>query len=364
MTAPHFALVLTASLVGVAALPAEERGKKELISFGALRMPGVDEAKQSARQWLDSRGKTDEATRAAFDRIWSQEDRPLLDRVADTFSLGDEATAKLLADVNNSNSPAPTVLPPVLKDMKQPSFYRSNLALAYARALSRKRVYEEALDLMKTIKPEQVVEPAAYLFHRAVAEHALLNKDDATRSINRLLDDAPEAPERYRLVASLIQLDLQSWRDKDLGTIARKMDNIERRLELSRGGPHTQKLQKEVVSRIDELIKQLENQAQGQSQANANACPNGKPQQGQGQQQWDAQQNPNQPMQDSRFAENSGPGKVDPKKLEGIAKAWGKLPEKERAKAMQELVRDMPPEYRELIETYLRKLAQSESNRP
>jgi hypothetical protein len=41
-------------------------------------------------------------------------------------------------------------------------------------------------------------------------------------------------------------------------------------------------------------------------------------------------------------------------------KGWGKLPEKERAKAMQDITRDMPPKYREVIETYIRRLAQSE----
>jgi hypothetical protein len=43
-----------------------------------------------------------------------------------------------------------------------------------------------------------------------------------------------------------------------------------------------------------------------------------------------------------------------------LAKQWGKLPEKERAKAMQDLTRDVPPKYREVIETYFRRLAQSE----
>ena len=45
---------------------------------------------------------------------------------------------------------------------------------------------------------------------------------------------------------------------------------------------------------------------------------------------------------------------------EALAKQWGKLPEKERAKALQNLTRDVPPKYREVIETYYRKLAQSE----
>ena len=57
--------------------------------------------------------------------------------------------------------------------------------------------------------------------------------------------------------------DMMGWQDKDLGWIARKMDNIERRLELARGGPQTQKMQKEVVARLDELIKELENKQKG-----------------------------------------------------------------------------------------------------
>jgi hypothetical protein len=50
---------------------------------------------------------------------------------------------------------------------------------------------------------------------------------------------------------------------------------------------------------------------------------------------------------------------VDPKRLKELAEVWGKLPEKERAKAMQELQRDMPPRYREVIENYFKKLAQT-----
>jgi len=41
-----------------------------------------------------------------------------------------------------------------------------------------------------------------------------------------------------------------------------------------------------------------------------------------------------------------------------LSENWGKLPEKERAKAMLELTREMPPRYREVIENYFKKLAQ------
>jgi hypothetical protein len=54
-------------------------------------------------------------------------------------------------------------------------------------------------------------------------------------------------------------LDMHTWKDKDLGDIARKMDNIERRLDIARGGPETRRQQREVLNRLDELIKKLEN---------------------------------------------------------------------------------------------------------
>ena len=144
-----------------------------------------------------------------------------------------------------------------------PAFYRANLGLAYAKALSNRRIYEEVVDVLDCVKPEQVVDPASFLFHRAVAEHALMKSREANTSIMRLLDDVSDAPERYKMVAALMVFDMMAWKDKDLGSIARKMDNIERRLDLSRGGPKTQKLQKEVIARLDELIKEKENQQSG-----------------------------------------------------------------------------------------------------
>jgi hypothetical protein len=236
---------------------------KDLPSFGTLRSAEADSARGQALDWLKSAGKSDEATLNAFNAIWDDKDRPVLDKVADTLVLGDKDAAKLLADAANLASPAPTTVPDPIKDVKRSAFYRANLGLAYAKALTNRRVYEEALDALKAVKAEQVVDPAAYLFNRAVAEHALELRSDANYSIIRLLDDVTDSPERYKTVAALMVYDMLGWQEKDLGSIARKMDNIERRLDLSRGGPTTQEIQKKVVRRLDEMIKELENQAGG-----------------------------------------------------------------------------------------------------
>ncbi len=44
-----------------------------------------------------------------------------------------------------------------------------------------------------------------------------------------------------------------------------------------------------------------------------------------------------------------------------MAEVWGKLPERERAKAMLELTRDMSPHYRDVIEKYFKELARAEA---
>jgi hypothetical protein len=111
-------------------------------------------------------------------------------------------------------------------------------------------------------------------------------------------------------------------------------------------------MQKEVVMRLDELIKQLEKDCD----CNGGNCPNG----GNGNKPGNTNR-PSSPMQDSRIANNSGPGVVDAKKLQQMAKEWGKLPERERAKAMVELTKDLPPRHREVIESYFKKLASADN---
>jgi hypothetical protein len=62
-------------------------------------------------------------------------------------------------------------------------------------------------------------------------------------------------------------------------------------------------------------------------------------------------------MQDSNpVGGQLGKGEVDMKKVKEIAAVWGTLPEKERAKAMVELTRNLPPKYRDAIETYFKQL--------
>lgn len=42
---------------------------------------------------------------------------------------------------------------------------------------------------------------------------------------------------------------------------------------------------------------------------------------------------------------------------------WGKMPEKDRIKALEAISRDYPPHYREAIESYLKELAKGTASK-
>jgi hypothetical protein len=243
----------------------------------------------------------------------------------------------------------------VLKDSKKSSFFRTNLALAYGKSLTSRKVYEEALETFALIKPEDAVDPSAFLFHKAVCEHALMLKEKADGSIDRLLVDATDAPERYRMVAALMHFDMLTWQDKDLDWIARKMSNIQRRLDLKRGGKNTQKQQKEVLVRLDEMIKELENR---QKPGGDGACPPGGQEPGPD---GEGKERSTNPAQDTIPSSGNGTGEVNKKKVQELAEVWGKLPEKERAAALRELTRSLPTKDRAVIEAYFKELQKRSS---
>jgi len=329
------ALALSAAvLCGSVAFAADNKtSPKEIASFGTIAAPSQEVAKADAIAWLKTVGKTDAATLAKVDTIWAT-DRSILDKVADTLCLGDAEAAKLMAEARDVNAPAPTGTPKLLKETKQPKFYKTNLTLAYAKALSNRKIYEEALEALMLVKGDQTVDPSAYFFHRAVAEHSLMLRRQADESILRLLDDVADAPERYKMVAALMHFDMLTWQDKDLGWIARKMDNIQRRLDLTRGGKKTQQMQKEVLVRLDEMIKEKENQQkQQQGPPNGGNCPGGGQNPGNGGPPSGSIPS-GSPASDFGLPTGQNAGLVDMKKVKDLAENWGVMPEKERAKAM------------------------------
>jgi hypothetical protein len=124
------------------------------------------------------------------------------------------------------------------------------------------------------------------------------------------------------------------------------MDDVRRRLAQGRTGKRVQGIENGVIESLDKLIKKLEDQMQQQQQAQSSQAPRGQPQ--------------GTPMQDSQIAELKAPGTVERRDI-GRGTGWGNLPDKDREKALQDIGREFPSHYREVIEEYFRRLAAEES---
>ena len=204
-----FAAATVAAGLVASATPAfaAEPAKKPAFGFSTMKATPAEAAKAKAEAWLKSIGKFDQA---AFDKIWNDEKRTVLDRTADSLALGNTEVAALLASVRSPDN-VPAEVPGILKDEKQDNFFRTNVALAFAKAAATKKVYEEALEALKSVNPEFAVDPASYFFFKAVSEHATMKKDAATGSIVKLLDDVADSPSRYTMIATLMFFDMQQW---------------------------------------------------------------------------------------------------------------------------------------------------------
>jgi len=211
-----------------------------------------------------------------------------------------------------------------------------DLKLAVARELVRRKRADEAWPLFESIKPSDVSDLATYYFHRGGVLQTLGRNDEAVREF-LALDALPNAPERYSTTAKALRGQLGSLRRESLPGVARDMREIRRRLEIARPDQRTQDLNRDVVARLQKLIDDLQKQADA-----AKRKSSGKP---------------SKPAEESRpFKEKSTGDVADGRRFSDTGK-WGDLPEKERAKALQDLSRDFPAHYRDAVEEYFKRLS-------
>ena len=203
-----FAAAAVSAGLAVAASPAAaaEPAKKPTFGFSTMKAATPEVAKQKAAAYLKAAGKFDQA---AFDKVWADEKRSVLDRTADSLALGSTEAAAALAGARRHDGAAPEAAPAFLRDDKLDGFFRANVALAFAKAAANKKAYEEAIEALKGVNPELAVDPASLFFFKAVAEHATMKRDAATGSIVKLLDDVSDTPSRYTMVATLMFFDMQ-----------------------------------------------------------------------------------------------------------------------------------------------------------
>jgi hypothetical protein len=314
----------------------------------AWQAPRPEAVKAQATAWLEQK-KADDATRAKAAALWNDlGEKPaeleVLARLAGTFAAADENAANLLRLCAKPKEQF--VLPPQtwLTDPKTPPLVANNLRLLYGRWLVHAELYDEALEQLSGLNAADVVAPATLLFYQGVAYHTLLDKAAGLKAIAKLLEGADESPRRYVAVARLMQEDLKSLKDDSLDHIARRMNDVRRRLDLGRGGKKVRGVEDGIIESLDKIIKKLEDQ---QAAAAAAAA---------------AQDTirSSRPAPDSVPMGGKGPGEITKKNF-GKEFDWGNLPPKEREEALQKIGRDFPSHYRDVIEQYFRRIAAEES---
>jgi hypothetical protein len=289
----------------------------------------------------------DSERKAAVLSLWQSAeqdaDGDVLDRLAACLAKADDRVSVLVDYCTGVSKPGPLPEFDWLADSDTPVLVRHNMRLYLARWLVQQGYYDQAIAWTEGLDTDDVVQPESLLFYRAVAHHRLVEPDEADAALSQLLEREDDLPNRYQKLAGLMRQDLSGLEDESLDHIARRMEDVRRRLAQGSSGQHVQKVENGVIESLDKMIKKLEDQMQqSQSSSSAGGQPNGAP------------------MQDSQIAELKGPGKIEPRDI-GRRAGWGNLPEKDREKAMQDIGREFPSHYREVIEEYFRRLAAEES---
>ena len=267
-----------------------------------------------------------------------------LEHLANVLAEYDERIASLVASCRSAEYWLTVPEHSWLMSDELPEFAQDNLRLYLAQKSVQHRFFDEALALLDSLVCEEIIAPDVLLFCRTVSHHYLVQPELVELNGRRLLEREEELPVRYRQLAGLMLRDVDGLTEDSLDHIARRMGDIGRRLNNGNSGDQVQEVERGVIESLDKMIEELEEMQQqmASSAGAAGGSPSGTP------------------MQDSILAGGQAPGKVDQREV-GNRSGWGDLPPKEREQAMQQIGREFPSHYREIIQQYFRELANESS---
>ncbi|MCA9005826.1 MAG: hypothetical protein KDA70_11195 [Planctomycetaceae bacterium] len=329
--------------------PVEKQEEKEVTVLYAA--PTSAELKSQLQNWVAEQKVKDPAQLKAvasqlvkLESVSAAEEK--LEIAINIFSTIDRQTADLVRSNQFSDGVPQFSSPPFLTEGNAETFYPANLRYFVARNLTQFRLVDPALEIFNSINPETLIDPAGFLFYKAVCEHHLLQKEACEKTLDQLLNRTQDVPERFTQVAILMQADLASLKEESLDEISRKMSDVERRLELGNSGKKVQKVEDEIIASLDKLIKKMEDQSKN-SPSSGSGSGNSK--------------TPAAGADESRVKGETAPGEVDKKKLSNNG-GWGQLPPKKQASAKNIINRNFPSHYRKAIEKYFKKLASEKAS--
>lgn len=254
--------------------------------------------------------------------------------------------SKLEGNVSAETQPEiENALSSVLANGGIPDWLKADVQLLVCRSYVQNALYDEAISKLERLPLDSVSDPSTLLFHLAICQHHLLQRDACVETLRKLLEREIDLPTRYAITARLMEADIKPLKEDSLDEISRLMNDVERRLAHGRTGKLVRDKQQAIIDKLDKSIDQIEQQMQQQQQ-----------QQQQQKQKQQQQNDSSKPMDQSEIAEVKGPGEVDSKDV-GNSSGWGNLPPAQRQEALQNMTKDLPSHYRDVIEAYFKRLA-------
>ncbi len=218
-----------------------------------------------------------------------------------------------------------------------------SLSLQLANTAAQNNDYEKSLNILSKVSIT-ANNYNQYCYLKIVGNYGTNEIKETTKWIKNLKDSPygqDSIPERYLSIAYHIESDIKKYGKNPLFDISKKMGDVAKRLENSKGGPVTQEKQRKIVFDLDEWIKEEE---QRREEAAKIAL--------------ESKEQSEKPLEDKDKPNPiEGMGKVDEKKLKEISENWAKMLPKERESAILEMSKDLPWRYRSIIEEYSRSIS-------
>jgi len=294
------------------------------------------------------------------------------DRITKAFALveGRFARACALSDKRDFANAA-AALKPLISE-RDTTYLAAAKRFRYAEALAAAGRDEEAVeaftDLVKAMPDRFSFSSLALL--RAAEVYEKMHRRMYAMTLYKLWVDSFGLldPEMAETLGKRVDRIAADYKDP-LGTLSKKMGEVEQRLAKVDSGRQTQKKEKEIIAMLDDLIATAEEQSGGgQGQGKGKDQKKGGKKgggQGQGQGQGKGKGPPSgiaEPSSPAMVSRLVGGATLRPHGLSQERPAdgdddWGKLPPYERQKLLEGFKESMPERYRDLMRDYYRRCA-------
>ncbi|MEE8170279.1 MAG: hypothetical protein V3T70_07005 [Phycisphaerae bacterium] len=240
-----------------------------------------------------------------------------------------------------------------------------NAAFFAAQALLEEDRVRDTLGLLGAVMERHApftrytTHAAELTFLLAYVQVHMLQYDAAAATLDDFLDHYPDAPERFRVTARQMQLELRRRDPGGLGDVQDLMNFSRRELELRQTDDAVVQRQVEIIELLDRLIEEAQqNEREGEGEGQSEGGGGGRDQR-QAQRKQSRGGGPRDQSQLSRGS-RAAADRLESARRARPGQAWGAMPPREREQILQSLQKQFPSQYRDLVEQYYRQIAKED----